>query len=166
MNFYTMLWPNEYCRYVEKNGGVGKPLRFVWGGHNRQSDFGFFGVKPGDVIIPVRVQDGRLFVIGNLTVRECIQPEEYVAANPTHERFIQNPCANQVLVSEEGAPIRFDIVAPTATLQILRFKSNSSKNERAVQLIEDGKLKNTVGFQGIYRLTEDSAVALLALLDT
>jgi hypothetical protein len=166
MNFYTMLWSNDYCRYVEKKSGVGKPLRFVWGGHNRQTDFAFFGVESGDVIIPVCVQDGRLYVIGSLTIRECVRPEEYVAAHPTHKHFIQNPCANQILVGQEGAPIHFDIVAPTTTLQALRFKSKSNDKERELQVIEGGKLKNIVGLQGIYRLTEDAAKALLRLLGT
>src|SRR5262249_38868583 len=28
---YTMLWPEDYCRYVASTGGVGQALRFVWG---------------------------------------------------------------------------------------------------------------------------------------
>lgn len=164
MNYYTMLWPNEYCSYVEKKGGVGKPLRFVWGGYNRQTDFRFYGVEEGDVIVPVRVQDGRLYVIGSMIVKECACTKKYLAAHPEYKHFIQHLCADQVLVGENGTPIRFDVVVPLSTLKSLRFRSKSSRKERAVKHIEDGKLKHAISVHGIYRLTENSAEALLNLL--
>ncbi len=85
---FTFLWNNDYCRSLKKMGVVGKPLRFVWGGHNQLTSFSFYGVKTGDFIMPLRVFQKSLFIISLMKVKEALNRAEYLKDHPSHERFI------------------------------------------------------------------------------
>ncbi|NDV59771.1 hypothetical protein [Bacteroides sp. 519] len=79
MNFYTVLWPNEWVKNIMKNGDAG-PLTVIYGGeHTSQPSLS--KVKAGDVIYAVRVEKGQLFIMGRLTVAEIQNADEYIKNN-------------------------------------------------------------------------------------
>jgi uncharacterized protein (TIGR02996 family) len=151
---YTMLWPDDYCRFLAMNGELGKPLRFVWGGHNKQTRFSDMKVRAGDYVYPLRVHDGRMYVVARMRVRQVLARKDYLRAHPADEQWIRHSCAEEVLTGMEGTPIRFDLRVPPEMLERLRFRSRTA--ERALKYVEEGRLVSSVGVQGIFRLAAAS----------
>lgn len=160
MNVYTVLWPNDYCQYIEaKTDLVGQPLTFLWGGHNRQTDYLFYKVQGGDILIPIRVYQGCLYIIADMKVKRIVHPDEDVLFSLQKRDLILNPCVKQIVEGENGTLIRFDCTVSCQQLNNLKFQS--TRGERGVKHIRDGKLTNVSSFQGVYRLTGNSAALLL-----
>lgn len=62
---------------------LGAPLTMTSGGpHLSAPSFVRAGVRPGDIVIPIQVKDGRLHVIAAMRVTELLQVEEFVARRP------------------------------------------------------------------------------------
>jgi hypothetical protein len=76
--------------------------------------------------------------------------------------YLAPTCTTEVVVGEEGTPIRLDVAVPSALLERLRFRSR--RTERGLKQIADGRLTNALSLQGIYRLSTTSAAELAALL--
>ena len=76
--------------------------------------------------------------------------------------YLAPTCTSEVIIGEEGTPIRLDVAVPSDLLARLRFRSRRA--ERGLKSIEDGQLKHALSLQGIYRLSPSSADDLAALL--
>lgn len=161
--FFTLLWNNDYCRFLTRVGAEGQKLRFVWGGHNQLTRFSHYRVSTGDFILPVRAFRQTLYVIAKMRVAEALSRAEYLARHPLDELLIVDECADEVLVGDEGTPIRFDVPVPGEALAELRFVSK--KGERSLKHVEDGKLLRSASLEGLYRLAPESARTLTSLLD-
>jgi len=160
---YTVLWSQYQCRAVSRAGEVGRPLRILQGGHNKQTRFSDMNVRVGDYIYPVCVQNRRVYLIARMRVRWVTNPVEYLVAHPGDGHLV-NPhgCAWELLAGSEGTPIRFDLALPAEILERLSFRSQRAV--RKLKYVEDGELTNSVGLQGVYRLTDESVRDLDALL--
>jgi hypothetical protein len=139
-------------------------------------------------VYPIRVKDGILSIMGRMRVRhilplevhlntyaelfaDCIKKsriawaedilEQYFNKHP-EQRYLRYTCTEEVVLGEEGTPIRFDIAVPPELLTQIRYRSQ--RRERGIKYIENGKLKNVLSLQGIYRLSDESAQGFESLL--
>jgi hypothetical protein len=151
---FTMLWPGDYCRYLQSIGATGEPLHLLWGGHNQQTRFSHFKVRPGNYLYPLHLRDKTLYLIGRMKVDHVMTRQCYLEQHPEHVHLIRHDCANEVLAGQEGTPIRFDRAVPADVLERWRFRSG--KEERALKYLEEGRLLRTLSLEGIYRLAEQT----------
>ncbi len=183
---FTTLWTADRCKLVTKYHLEGTPLRLLFGGpHTSEPGFRRAGVKAGDSIYPIRVEQGILYVIARMRVKEVISMEDYIERNPDlfvgverspwvsvtfdnyvklhpEIRFLAPTCTDEVVLGDGSTPIRLDTAIPPELLARLRFRSQ--KRERGLKHIQDGRLKSVVSLQGIYRLSEASAAEIAAQL--
>ena len=161
-SFFTMLWPNDYCRFLARAGLAGQGLRFVWGGHNINTRFSHYGVSAGDYMIPIRVYHQRVYVIASMKVKNATTRNEYLASHPLDELLVLHNCANEILEGVEGTPISFDVPVPAQELEHIRFIGR--RGERGIKYVQEGKLVRSVSLEGVYRLAPSSAQLLMSLV--
>ncbi|MEH1031110.1 hypothetical protein V6W11_25490 [Micromonospora profundi] len=65
----------------------------------------------------------------------------------------------------EATPIRFDVTVPGDLLDALTWR-NRRGEQRTLKYVVDGRFERSVSLQGVYRLTDESAARLGALLDS
>jgi hypothetical protein len=76
---YVVLWSRDYCTKLRRAGDVGRPLQVVYGGeHSSQPLISKYGVSAGDVLYPIAVRDGKMFIVGGMRVTEIIPWVRYV----------------------------------------------------------------------------------------
>ena len=183
------MWTGDQVRRLVKAGLVGHPLALTFGGpHQSAPRFSRAGVRPGDVVFPVRVLGGRLHVLGRLRVGAILTAEAFVATHPEQfpsipdsepafvrlERWIAaDPAiaalcpgeADEVIVAGDATPITLDAVVPPSSVQDLRWQSGRRPERPIKHLDGDGRITRTISLQGIYRLTAGSASILEEALD-
>ncbi|MFF0400073.1 hypothetical protein ACFYSJ_30605 [Streptomyces sp. NPDC005248] len=169
-NSYTTLWTNDLCRELERSGyGGSRPTMLFGGAHPSLPSFLRAGVKPGDLIHPVRVLRTRLHVLGAMEVSRILPYED--AGSLLHDddyaklldwKPLKVGCVSEVVVGPPGAPLDFDTVVPPELLERLTFTSR--RGERSLKYVEDGRLTRSVSLQGIYRLAPESAAELHRLV--
>jgi hypothetical protein len=176
---FTTLWTNDRCQLLRQHKQEGRILSILFGGpHTSQPGFRRATVKEGDYIYPVRVKQGVLYIIARMRVRQILSLEDYIQLYPdvftgcelsqwpsvTFEnylklhpemRYLAPTCTDEVILGSEGAPIRLDRTVPPEVVEALRFRSQ--RRERGIKHIVDGRIKNVISLQGIYRLSEKSA---------
>ncbi len=178
---FTVLWTNDRCTRLQRLLPPNARLQALFGGpHQSAPRFTRFGVTPGDYVYPVRVFQGRLFVLGRMKVGQVIGLREYLTTHlglspaqaarsvweleewlwqerPREAHLLPYGCAEEVAVADECTMIRFDRALPGELLSTLRF--GSKRGERGLKYVEDGLLKRTISLQGgVYRLSPESAV--------
>jgi hypothetical protein len=79
-------------------------------------------------------------------------------------RYLAPSCTSEVVIGEEGTPIRLDVAVPSDLLARLRF--GPRRKEWGLKHIVDGKLQHSDHLQGIHRLSEQPAAELAALLSS
>jgi len=163
MNHYTMLWPQRYCHFLSTTPEAGQPLRFLWGGHNLQTRFSHFKVQQNDFIYPVCVKARIVYLIARMKVKTVMSRHEYIDLHPEDNYLIYHNCATEVLVGCESTAINFTTAIPQQILERCRFQS--SKQERGLKYLIDGKLTHSISLQGVYRLSELSAIDFAQLLN-
>ena len=80
-------------------------------------------------------------------------------------RYLAPTCTSEVVECEEGGgtPLRLDLAVPPDLLLRLRYRS--LRGERDLhKYIRDGRLVQSLGVRGIYRLSEPSAREVAALV--
>jgi len=159
---YTMLWTNDFCRFMVGTDAVGKPLRFVYGGYNKQTSFSDMNVRAGDYVYPIRVRNGVMYVIARMRVQKVTDRYDYHESHPDEDRLFQFPSGNEVLAGSEATPVRFDVAVPPEILERIRYRSR--KAERSLRYVENGRLISSIGVQGIFRLTAATVRDFDALL--
>ncbi len=181
---FTTLWTADQCRRMAKAGAVGQPLAMTFGGPHRSAPrFSRAGVRPGDHVFPIRVLDGRLYVLGWLRVSTIQSAEAFVADHPDLfaaiaseapafmrlERWIASDptlaalCpgeADEVLVADAATPVTLDAVVPGLSVRELRWQAGRRPERPIKHLDADGRITRTVSIQGVYRLTPASASIL------
>ncbi|MEV5436078.1 hypothetical protein AB0K80_08600 [Streptomyces sp. NPDC052682] len=167
---YTTLWTNDLCRTLISEGFTGERLTVLFGGpHQSLPSFARAGVRPGDVIHPIRVYRKRLWLLGALevgrlldydTAGEHLAMEDYVRL--LHWRPLRTGCVSEVVVGPPGAALTFDRPVPPDLLSRLTYRSR--RGERQVKHVVDGELRSAVSVHGVYRLAPESAGALDALI--
>lgn len=88
--------------------------------------------------------------------------DRYRAVHPAI-RALAPTCTDEAVECEEGTPLRFDLAVPADLLAQLRFRSRRRERDLHRHL-RDGRLVQSLGVQGIYRLSASSASELETLV--
>jgi hypothetical protein len=177
---HTLFWTNDYCRSLRKAGDLGKQLRVLFGGsHQSQPSLSSFGVRPGSWVYPIRLEKGRLFIVGSMRVERFMSVADYVvdvlglseayadlhvfqleerlrAEHPEWGHLLPWGCLIEVALGENGSAIRLDRSVPPEVVEAIRFVSR--RGERPIKHLEAGVIKSSMGLQGgAYHLSEASA---------
>lgn len=180
MNAYFILWPNDWCKRLLKAGDQG-PLQVMYGGpHTSVPSLG--KVQPGDLIYPVAVKNGELFILGQLQVEHISAAEDYLTTNNISKLdYMWDTSAPQLLQQHPelghrvprtcvdhaatggGSHLRFDFSVPAELVHQLQFGPKIGQ-EKPLIPGADGKV-STVSLQGHYRrLSADSARLVAKLM--
>lgn len=181
MNDYIILWPSRWFRQCQKNGDDG-PLAVIYGGdHQSQPPLG--KVSVGDVIYPVMIEQGKLFVLAGMTVHEIMDADQYLheklgfdskfiketlwdsytfqnAASISH--LIPRSCVRDAAVGIDGSAIKARLVQDDIISRILL---GAVPGKESPLKTKNGKLSIT-SFQGHFRrLNRESALLLSRLIN-
>jgi len=165
-NSYTVLWTNDLCRELIREGFTGQRPTVLFGGpHQSRPSFRRAGVGPGDRIFAVRAWQTALYPVCSVEVRRIVDydragtelaDEDY--AGLIHWRPLKSGCITEVVLGPPGSPLRFDRPLPGEHLEHLTF--TSWRGERKLKYVEEGRLLRALSLQGIYRLAPESADTL------
>jgi hypothetical protein len=168
---YTVFWTMD--RWLSAIQAGHKPLPVLFGGpHLSEPSFRRAGVKVGDEIYPVAVANRRVHVVARMRVREMLLLGQEDGPTLIDQRFPQYrawkflapTCTDEVLIGMEGIAPRGDVTVPAETLGRLSFRSQ--RGVRQLKHVRGDELTSSIGLQGIYRLTPDSAADLAALVES
>jgi hypothetical protein len=168
---YTVFWTMD--RWLGALGVGHRPLPVLFGGpHLSEPSFRRAGVKVGDAIYPVAVANRQVHLVARMRVLEMVLlgqedgPSLIEQRFPQYRvwRFLAPTCTDEVVIGTDGTAPRSDLTVPADLLAAVRFRSQ--RGERALKHIKGGELTSSIGLQGIYRLTPESADAFAALIET
>jgi len=168
---YTVFWTLD--RWLSAVSVGHKPLPVLFGGpHLSEPSFRRAGVKVGDLLYPIAVSNRRVHVIARMRVREMLLLGQEDGPTLIDERFPQYKawrflaptCTQEVLVGMDGTAPRADLTLTPEMLTRLTFRSQ--RGERPLKQVRDGELTSSLGLQGIYRLSENSAGDLAELIQS
>lgn len=70
---YTVMWARDHCVALRKAGDEGKPLQVLFGGiHQSAPSLKRAGIAPGDVVFPVSVYNGSLYILAGAVVDKLV----------------------------------------------------------------------------------------------
>lgn len=187
MTYFTTYWNKDRCDQMIKCGMLGRTLTVLFGGpHQSEPSLVSAGMKAGDIVYPVRILAGELYILGSMKVQQVMSFEEYIHQNPDmfarchfgitissqpdpdhwltrypQLKFLAPTCTDDVAIGCGGVPLTVETKVPSEILVKLRYQSQRS--ERALKHIVDGKLTSITSIQGIYRLTEESGEMIQTL---
>lgn len=165
MEFYTTLWSNDWAKQILKND-KNSILSVIYGGpHSSQPSLS--RVKVGDVIFPVRVEGGNLYIMGRMTVEKIMNADQYMQSINVHSEGlwdsytyqhqdtithkIPRTCADNAAIGINGTIIK-DRLVPINKLALVKLGVKKGEEQSL-------KPKLSLSFQGhIRRLSEDSAI--------
>ncbi|MFE7525599.1 hypothetical protein ACFU7Y_07735 [Kitasatospora sp. NPDC057542] len=169
---FTVLWTQETCRALRKEGRVGErpPVAFS-GAHSSLPAWS--GARAGDEVYAVHVNRGEVFVVSRMRVVDLERGDccgEAPAtwrdrAFPGHEDWVAlgaGGCGASA-VHVDSTPVRFDQPIPGELLGQLTWR-NRRNQTRGLKYVVDGRLERAVSLQGFYRLTPESADELAELV--
>src|SRR5262245_18322599 len=83
----TMLWTRAHCTALRKAGEEWKPLQVLFGGiHQSAPSLRHAGVGHGDLVFPVTVYKGILYVLAGVIVDRFVELIEYAVNHLGLER--------------------------------------------------------------------------------
>jgi len=165
-NRMSVYWPADLCRILAERGEMGRPLRFV----SVSGAYGsaaislpkMRGLRRGDYIYPVTVRQRRLHVIARMRIRELAAAAAFVTASPEEASLVVDPRLGEIMIGHGGTVQRLDRVLPAAAVSRLRFWRSSG--ERGLKYLKHGELEHSVDLQGIFRITQRTAMDFERLL--
>ncbi|TVT43724.1 hypothetical protein FNT36_06460 [Hymenobacter setariae] len=183
MDSYFILWPNDWCKSLAQANDYG-PLQVIYGGsHTSVPSLG--KIKSGDIIYPVSIKNGQLFVIGSMQVERIIDATIYltkqainridndlwdttaprlIKERPDLGHRIPRSCVDTAATGS-GTGLRFDFQVPTEAIDELRF-GPKAEQEKGLSRDKAGRLSH-VSLQGHFRrLSTDSAALIAELMQT
>ncbi|MEU4782280.1 hypothetical protein [Micromonospora sp. NPDC023633] len=169
---FTALWTQDVCRELRRHRVGERPPVTFSGVHQSLPSWTSVGV--GDSVFALHVNRCVLHVVSRLRVvdkqrRDCCGSAPVTWGDPAHPghhawAMLGADGCGAVPVHVEATPIRFDVTVPGDLLGTLTWR-NRRGDQRTLKYVVDGRLERSVSLQGIYRLTDESAAALGALLD-
>jgi hypothetical protein len=166
MSSYFVLWPNDWCKLLAQANDAG-PLQVVYGGpHASVPSLG--KVKVGDIIYPITIKSGQLFIIGRMQVERITQAEVYlqeqninrldnnlwdtsapklIKQQPELGHRIPRSCIDDAATGS-GTCFRFDFQVPANTLSNLEFGPKPGQ-EKSLSVNQEGKISH-VAFRVIF----------------
>jgi hypothetical protein len=143
---FTVLWSaTEVAQLKERYPGAPPRCCVLLGGWNQQTRFGRAGVRPGDTVYPVHVAKKRLYVLTRLVVTD-----------------IDDDGVTERLNGALGARFQFDLAVPAELLERWRFAGG--REPRPIKFLVDGEVTRANSFQGVYRLSRQTASDLFGLI--
>jgi len=181
MESYFILWPNDWCKSLAQANDYG-PLQVIYGGpHISVPSLG--KIKTGDIIYPVSVKNGQLFILGRMQVERITDATIYLAEQdinridnnlwdttapklikerPELGHKIPRSCINAAATGS-GTRFRFDFQVPDNTIDSLVFGPKAGQ-EKGLSRDKAGRLTH-VALQGHFRrLSTDSAAIVSDLM--
>lgn len=166
---YTVFWPQD--RWSRAATVTGRLTVLFGGPHTSEPSFRRATVRPDDVVYPIGVRDGVLYVFGRMRVQEIVAVdgpdgerslEEYLTRYAAW-RFLAPTCTDEVVLGTGGTGIHLDRPLPPEMLKRMTYAPR--RGPRPVRYVtEDGRLARILSIQGIYRLAESSVADLEAVL--
>ena len=173
MESYIIFWKKEKIKRILANGDNG-PLSVLYSGpHQSQPVFGKVGA--GDRVYPITVIEGKLYLLGRMTIDAIIDADEYLldklgVTNPdymwdkywnTHKNEVTHKipttCADNAAVGSDGTALSFREVPVDIATQILV----GPKLGKETPIRSQGGKISTVGMIGYYRRLSSNSAALL-----
>jgi hypothetical protein len=99
-------------------------------------------VRRGDAIFPVRVENKGLYLLGRITVSD-----------------VSEDGVTEVVRGVLGSRVQRDLRVPREVLDRWRFA-----NGRPIKFLVDGEIRRANSFQGVYRLSAQTATDLFGLV--
>jgi hypothetical protein len=181
MNSYFVLWPNDWCKLLAQANDAG-PLQVIYGGpHISVPSLG--EVRVDDLIYPIIIKSGQLFIIGRMQVERITQAEVYlqeqninklddnlwdtsapklIKQKPELGHRIPRNCVDDAATGS-GTHFRFDFEVPIELVSGLQFGPKPGQ-EKGLSITKEGKISH-VAFQGHFRrLSHDSATLVADLM--
>ncbi|MEU4690139.1 hypothetical protein [Actinoplanes sp. NPDC023714] len=161
---YTVFWASHLTAAARTPIEAGVPLTVLFGGvHQSMPSFTRAKVTAGDLVYPIAVHAGTVFVLGRMRVADLsTSPHEHMDANP-HWRFLAGTCMTEAVTGTGGTVLRLDAAMPVDTLRRLTYRSQ--RGTRTVKhLGDDGRLLRPLSLRGIYRLDAPCVADLDAVL--
>ena len=169
MASFSVYWPADVVDRLPVDA-PGPRLKVLYGGpHSSQPSFRRARVQPGDRLYPVTVRQRILYVLGSVRVREIVEVDEldddrggWPARFPEWD-FLARTCTNEVVVGDEGTPVRRDRPVPKNV--VLDWTFLNRRGERPLRRVDpDGRILGADGLQGIYELHPDTADGLHSIV--
>jgi len=178
MDNYLILWPNDWCKSLEKADDKG-PIEVIFGGEH-QSVPPLGKVTVGDTVYPVRVNGGILYLLGSFEITAIDDVERYLSKikldrpkgmlwdtasgtvlkeKPELGHRIPRNCVN-LAATGKGTPLRFNNPVPLSIVEKLELGPNGK--EKPLPL-KDGKVSH-VNLQGHFRRLDKKSATLLESL--
>ncbi|HCI80580.1 MAG TPA: hypothetical protein DHW02_12920 [Ktedonobacter sp.] len=181
---YTIFWTYNRYNMLRQLGWTGRQIETLFGGpHTSEPSFIRAGVRTGDLIYPITVRAGVLYILARIRVRYLFSLDDYIRQHadifsfsppelPTQafDRYrmahpavasLAPTCTDEVIECEESTPLRFDLTIPPELLVRLHYCSQRRERDLS-KYLRDGRLVSSLAIQGIYRLSEPSACELEA----
>ncbi|MER7111338.1 hypothetical protein [Streptomyces sp. NPDC000229] len=162
---FTVLWTHDTCRALRRAGRVGRrpPVAFS-GVHSSLPAWS--GARSGDEVYALHVNQCVVYVVSRMRMidmerRDCCgtAPATWQdPAFPGHRDWsmLGADGCGAAAVHVDATPVRFDMPIPKDLLQGLAWR-NSRGRTRSLKHVVDGRLERSIGLQGFYRLTSESA---------
>lgn len=151
MTFFMYGWDRRWRDY-EAQGMAGQPMV-----HAASNNFDRMGAEVGDVVYAVGNRDGRMILIGRLTIDHVVSREE--AEFRLGQELIDKRA--HVLTDAPETIVRFDREVPEDVARELRAVTGAG-----VKFVNDTDYRlSTQALMPMLRLTPESAQALDALLE-
>ncbi len=175
---FTIYWARdraEALKSLPKTAGMSKVL--FGGPHQSQPSFRRAGVKAGDLVYPISISHGRLQILGMVSVNTIVDAadvmpsqfglhvqnnnEQWILDSGWPEEFFYKvlcvTCVDEALLAlTHDGPFDALYLSEQATDKLTFQNRRSMRKPKGV---EDGKIKMSLPFQGIYRLSTASADA-------
>ncbi|QLQ36553.1 hypothetical protein [Micromonospora robiginosa] len=169
---FTTLWTQDVCRELRRHRVGERPSVAFSGVHQSLPSWTSVGV--GDDVFALHVNRCVVHLVTRLRVvdkqrRDCCGTAPTTWRDPSYPGHATwamlgaNGCGASP-VHVEATPIRFDVTIPGDLLGALTWR-NRHGEERTLKYVVNGRLERSVSLQGVYRLTDESAARLGALLD-
>src|SRR5262249_11929047 len=163
---YSVFWSEQQCRLYASLDEVGRPLQYLVGRYSTLNSFKVRGIRAGDYVYPIRVNNRRLYVLARMRVREIAPPEVLPPVRPSGRR-LSEAClatsAREVVIGDHGTCLGFYKALPSEAVTRLRFRARHQK-ERALRHLRNGELLHSVELQGIFQLTQRTVMDFERLL--
>ncbi|MFE9813986.1 hypothetical protein [Streptomyces sp. NPDC005773] len=169
---FTVLWTHDTCRALRKAGRTGErpPVAFS-GVHSSLPAWS--GARADDEVYALHVNRREVFVVSRMRVidverRDCCGTAPAAWEDPAYpghgdwSMLGAEGCGAEA-VHVEATPVRFDVPIPGELLGRLSWRNRRGRT-RTLKYVVDGRLENSISLQGFYRLTDEAAAELAAVV--
>ena len=173
MAYYVTYWPAEWVKTIISNGDKG-PLSVIYGGeHRSQPPLG--KVSRGDVVFPVTLSGGQLYVLAKMTIHDIVNADEYMDKVLKLERepfmwdsytaqhmqiithIIPRTCADNAAIGTDGTVI---VLRPVPSDIVPLIKLGPKAGAEQPLKLRNGSISIN-NFSGYFRRLSDESAALL-----